>query len=87
MGISVYSFVVNTKLAIYNFYSPGQPSQSKKQVFHTSMNDLFYLMDKRLSQFAFDVFCKFFLTNQEHIIPSSFLLRRFVHDQNPQNEN
>ena len=87
VGISVCSFVVNIKLATYNFYSPGQPSQSKKQVFHTSMNHLFYLMDKRLSQFAFDVFCKFFLTNQEHIIPSSFLLRRFVHDQNPQNEN
>ena len=73
MGISVCSFVVNIKLAIYNFHSPRQPSQSKKQVFHTSMNHLLYLMDKRLAQFAFDLFCKFFLTNQEHIIPSSFL--------------
>ena len=37
------------------------------------MNHLLYLMDKRLAQFAFDLFCKFFLTNQEYIIPSSFL--------------
>ena len=71
MGISVCLFVVSSKLAIYDFFSPRQLGQSKKQVSHTYMNQLFYLINKRLFQFAFDIFCKFFLMNKEHVIPSS----------------
>ena len=71
VGISVCLFVVNSKLAIHYFLVLINQSLSKKQVTHISANHLVYSLTKRLFQFAFDLFCKFFLTNRGHIISSN----------------